>query len=236
MSLFRCCLLLLCAVGLCAAEFDINKVYKTNPGKWEKRIKKFEEYAARGHLEPGRIVCVGSSSMAMWHGRIEKDLAPLSIIKRGFGGSNYHDALTYADRIITNYKPRAVVVYEGDNDIAQGVSPEHVALACKTFVDHLRAKLPEVRVYVISVKPSISRARMWNDMKKANALMQKYCEMHDYLRFIDVAAVLNNEDGTVKTDIFIKDNLHLNQKGYDLWSGAVKKVLMEHELKYEKKK
>lgn len=226
-------LLLLCGM-LTAAEFDMSAVYKANPAKWEKRIQNFEAYAKKTNFEPGRIVCVGSSSMAMWHGRIEKDLAPLSIIKRGFGGSNYNDALHYADRIITNYKPRAVLVYEGDNDIAQGVSPEHVALACKTFVDHLCSKLPEVRVYVISVKPSIARQKMWPDMQKANSLMKQYCEQHDYLRFIDVGAVLCNEDGSIKDDIFIKDKLHLNQKGYDLWSAAIKKVLMKHEQQYEK--
>ena len=231
-SIFVCILLVISSV-IAAAEFDMSAVYKANPAKWEKRIQNFEAYAKKANFEPGRIVCVGSSSMAMWHRRIEKDLAPLHIIKRGFGGSNYNDALHYADRIITNYKPRAVLVYEGDNDIAQGVSPEHVAMACKTFVEHLRGKLPDVRVYVISVKPSIARQKMWADMQKANALMKQFCDTHDYLRFIDVGAVLCNEDGSIKDDIFIKDKLHLNDKGYDLWSATIKKVLMEHEMKYQ---
>ncbi len=234
MSFIRCCILVMFSLSLFSEEFDIKKVYKDASG-WEGRIKGFEKRAAAENHQPGAIVCVGSSSMRMWHKRIEQDLAPLTIIKRGFGGSNYNDALTFADRIITNYKPRAVLVYEGDNDIAQGVKPLHVALACKAFVDHLRSKLPDVRVYVISVKPSIARERMWKNMDEANQLMKKYCGMHDYLEFIDVAAVLNDKNGKVKQDIFIKDNLHLNEKGYDLWAGAIKEVLLKHELKYEKK-
>ncbi len=244
LSINRVCRVLsLCCVAVLSAafclqaadDFDISKVYKSPTAKWESKIANFEKHAAKGHLPENAIVCVGSSSMAMWHGRIEKDLAPLTIIKRGFGGSNYNDAITFAHRIITNYKPRAVLVYEGDNDIAQKVSPENVARACDLFVKTLREKLPEVRVYVISVKPSISRQKMWPDMLKANKYMKEYCEKHDYLTFIDVGEVLLNEDGSIKTDIFIKDNLHLNQKGYDLWSAHIKAALMKGEAKYEKK-
>ncbi len=235
--MIRTLLLMVLAISLIgadkAAEFDIKKVYKSPTAKWEGKIKKFEEYAAKGHLKEGSIVCVGSSSMAMWHSRIEKDLAPLTIIKRGFGGSNYNDAITYAHRIITNYKPRAVLVYEGDNDIAQKVSPENVLNACKLFVKTLRDKLPNVRIYVISVKPSIKRASMWEDMKKANALQKAYCDKHDYLTFIDVSEVLCEKDGSIKKDIFIKDNLHLNQKGYDLWSKHIGDALKKGELKHE---
>jgi len=36
----------------------------------------------------GLIVATGSSSMRFWDHRIHKDLAPLAIISRGFGGSN----------------------------------------------------------------------------------------------------------------------------------------------------
>ncbi|NRA37629.1 MAG: hypothetical protein HRU15_05775 [Planctomycetes bacterium] len=217
-----------------AEDFDIDALYKSPVEKWENKIKQFEAYAAKGHLKEGSIVCVGSSSMAMWHSRIEKDLAPLTIIKRGFGGSNYHDAIHYAHRIITNYKPRAVLVYEGDNDTAQGVSPENVQRACQLFVKTLRDELPELRIYLISVKPSFARASMWDRMQAANALMKTYCEQNDYLTFIDIATPLHNPDGTLMDDIFIKDKLHLNQKGYDIWSKTIKDVLFKSEGAYEK--
>ena len=42
-----------------------------------------------------------------------------------------------------------------------------------------------------------------------------------------------NADGTVMTDIFRDDDLHLNEKGYAIWAAAIKAVLMEHETQYE---
>ncbi len=45
------------------------------------------------------MVCVGSSSIRMWHGQIADDLAPLTVIPRGFGGSNMNDLLHYVDEL-----------------------------------------------------------------------------------------------------------------------------------------
>ena len=40
-------------------------------------------------------------------------------------------------------------------------------------------------------------------------------------------------EGDVMTDIFVEDNLHLNPKGYEIWTAAVRSVLVESEAKYE---
>ena len=40
-------------------------------------------------------------------------------------------------------------------------------------------------------------------------------------------------EGDVMTDIFVEDNLHLNAKGYEIWTAAVRSVLVESEAKYE---
>ena len=49
---------------------------------------------------------------------MREDLAPLTVIPRGFGGSTMHDLLHYVNRIVVPYRPRAIVVYEGDNDMS----------------------------------------------------------------------------------------------------------------------
>jgi lysophospholipase L1-like esterase len=230
LSLFVC--VMVAAPGV--EDFDISKIYKTPTDKWESKIKEFEALAAKNPIKEGGIVAVGSSSIAMWHNRIEKDLAPLTIIKRGFGGSNFNDAIHYVHRIVTNYKPRAILVYEGDNDIAQKVSPENVARACQLFIETVREKVPAVRIYIISIKPSIKRQEMWADAQKANGYIKELCAKTNNLTFIDVGEVLLNKDGSVMTDIFVEDNLHLNSKGYDLWAVKIKQVLMAGEAGYEK--
>ena len=211
-----------------------KQVEYRSPLKFEKDIKKFEEADKKSLPPEGAVLVTGSSSVRMWHGRIKKDLAPLTVIPRGFGGSNMNDLYYFSDRIVLKYKPRAVVIYEGDNDISQKISPEKI----KSKFLELKAKLEkankDIRIYIISVKPSIKRLAMWPEMARTNKMMKEFCEANSNCYFIDTAAVLL-KDGKPRDDIFIKDNLHLNQKGYDLWADAVKKVLLPVEEKWEKK-
>ncbi|MBN2321684.1 MAG: hypothetical protein JXR49_21575 [Acidobacteria bacterium] len=148
-------------------------------------------------------------------------LNPLTIIHRGFGGSIMNDALYYADRIVIPYKPRAVLLYEGDNDTAFGIPPEKIIETFDTFVKKIHQVLPETRIYVISIKPSLSRWKIWDAMKKANALLKAKCETNPLLTCIDVATPMLDEKGALLPDIFIQDNLHLNEKGYNIWSEAI---------------
>ena len=113
-------------------ELD-GKPYR-DPTRFEQQIQAFETTDQQAFPPQNAIVCTGSSSMRGWHDTIADDLAPLTVIPRGFGGSNMNDALHYADRIALAYKPRAIVVYEGDNDIAQGI-----ALAWPSHIHHQQA-------------------------------------------------------------------------------------------------
>jgi hypothetical protein len=74
-------------------------------------------------------VLTGSSSITRWNDRSVKDLAPLTVIPRGFGGSIMNDVLHHLDRVVLKYEPRAVLIYEGDNDtdISRGI-PKTVIL------------------------------------------------------------------------------------------------------------
>ncbi len=74
------------------------------------------------------IVFAGSSSFVRWNTLVD-DMKPLEVINRGFGGSQMSDLDYYAKRIVNVYRPKAVVVYEGDNDLASSSpkTPEMVA-------------------------------------------------------------------------------------------------------------
>ena len=43
------------------------------------------------------------------------------------------DAARYAGRIVTPYKPRLIVLYEGDNDLNAGKSPSKSRLTLTSF-------------------------------------------------------------------------------------------------------
>jgi lysophospholipase L1-like esterase len=204
-----------------------------NPSRLETVIKAFEAESKAAPPPEGAIVAIGSSSMRIWS-TIQEDLAPLKIIHRGFGGSTMYDALHFADRIVLPYRPRAVLIYEGDNDAIIGISPERISEAFNAFVAKIHDTLPNARIYVIAIKPSVNRWKIWDAIQRANELLEATCDADPLLTFIDVAAPMLDEEGRPKAGIFLSDNLHMNEKGYHIWKEAIRPVLIEHELKFEK--
>ncbi len=210
-----------------------KKTYSSDPTRFEESILRFEATDSEQPPPKDAIVCIGSSSIRGWHPTIEKDLAPLTVIPRGFGGSNMNDALHYADRIVLPYKPRAIVLYEGDNDIAQGIKPKTIADTFRLFLEKIHEKLPDCRIYFLSIKPSIKRWHLWPKMKAANRLIAAACSKDGRLNYVDVASGMLNNEGNPRKEIFQEDDLHMTQAGYTLWQNALKPILLEAELQYE---
>ena len=217
------------------SESESGKEYRS-PGRFEEVIKRFETGDVENPPPKGAIVCVGSSSMRGWHATIEDDLAPLTIIRRGFGGSNMNGLLHYADRIVLPYRPRAIVVYEGDNDVAQEIVPRKIADTFHAFVTMVHKELPMCRIYFLSIKPSIRRWNLWTKMEEANSLIATECASDERLAYVDVAAGMLDDEGKPRKDIFKKDNLHMTSAGYVIWKNILAPVLVEAELQFEPKK
>ena len=214
------------------AQGDVQR--QVDPIRFEQTIQEFEAADRDSPPPDGAIVVTGSSSIRRWHPTITRDLAPLTVIPRGFGGSTMADALYYIDRLAIAYKPRAVVIYEGDNDTgAYGVPAETIVAQFEAIVDRIHALLPHVRVYALSVKPSVSRWAVWSEAQKTNQLLELVCAKNDLLTYIDIATPMLDAQGHVRTDIFVEDDLHLNAKGNEIWAGVLRAVLMKHEGRYE---
>src|SRR5205823_12260276 len=122
---------------------------------WESDIRRFEEQDRRSPPPSDQIVFVGASMIVRWD--LKKFFPDLIAINRGFGGSEMIDSLHYADRIVIPYKPRIVVVYAGDNDTAQGTSPEEVAKNFELLAEKIHTALPRTKIIDISIKPSFAR-------------------------------------------------------------------------------
>ena len=184
-----------------------------DPTNWDYTIGGFALEDEIIGARPGAIVATGSSSMRFWGHRIHEDLAPLSVISRGFGGSNMNDVLHYLDRLVLMHEPRAVMIYEGDNDVAQGVPVEVILQTFESAIDRILLQDASIRIYLLSIKPSIARASMWPVMLQVNAGLKQFAAAEPNIHYIDVATPMLNADGSVRQDLFVSDGLHMNQKG-----------------------
>lgn len=170
------------------------------------------------------VVFVGSSSIRLWVG-LEKDFPKLNIIQRGFGGSQISDSNLYFDTLVAKYQPAKVVFYAGENDLVAGENVDTVYQDFLTFMAKKDAALGATPVYFISSKPSPSRAALWPQQQALNAKVQALAATRPDLVYIDIVPIMLGKDGTVRRDIFVHDNLHMNEKGYALWRDVVGKAL-----------
>ncbi len=195
---------------------------------WEPAIRDFEEQDKVHPPKPGCIVFAGSSSFRFWD-TLVSDMKPLDVINRGFGGSEFSDLDLYANRIVIAYRPRAVVVYEGDNDLAEGSvkTPEMVASDFRKFVQTVHGALPDTWIYILSIKPSNLRRKQWPEMKATNKLMQDYAATQQRVQYIDIATIAFDTNGNLPADLFKADGLHPTAKLYAKWTAIIKPILLQ---------
>ena len=205
----------------------------TDPGVWNEAMRRFAEMDRRDPPKLGSIVLTGSSSIARWNDQAADSLAPLTVIPRGFGGSVMSDVLFHLDQVALKYRPRAIVIYEGDNDTAYGIPKDVILSGLKEIITRVHEVLPETRIYVMAVKPSTLRVDLWSDAQQVNAAYQEVAKSDPLVFFIDSASPFLREDGKVMTNIFVEDGLHLNVTGNLIWGSIIRAALMPHEARYE---
>ena len=212
---------------------DYPRVFEPDPERFASAIAEFQAADAANPPPKGAIVCTGSSSMRMWHPRIKDDLPGLTLLPRGFGGSHYTDLIHYLEALVFKYQPRALLLYEGDNDAKYGKTPERIFQDFKFLVEQCREQVPDLRLYIIGSKPSVARWAIAEQMQRNNAMIQDYCRAKPGFTYIDVWPQLLDGNGQVRPELFMEDELHLNSAGYDRWTAAIAPVLIRGEAAFE---
>jgi len=186
------------------------------PRFWDdvQTIKHYDKmYAPPAHP----ILFTGSSSIRMW-GSLQKDFPEHTVLNRGIGGAIVNDMIFYANDIIFPYHPRQIVLYAGDNDVPDEKTTADSILARTKRLFHLiRAKLPDVPVVYIAIKPSPSRAQFLDKALAANKLIQAFLETDPHAVFVDIFHPMLDNAGKPRPELFLGDMLHMNKKGYALW-------------------
>lgn len=191
---------------------------------WEDEIRRFEEQDRLHAPKPSSVLFLGSSSIRLWD-TLAEDFPRMQVLNRGFGGSEIRDATRYVSRIVTPYRPRLIVFYSGDNDLASGRTPEQVAADFEEFVARVRRDLPQIRIAFVSIKPSPARKQLLDVQRKANEAIRKSIEGKPNLVYVDVATPMLTAEGKTRPELFLEDGLRMNHDGYLLWRDRITKLL-----------
>ncbi|MEX1047987.1 MAG: GDSL-type esterase/lipase family protein [Akkermansiaceae bacterium] len=223
MSLAPCrslCLLFLATTFVTAQE----PTPRPDPGRFSEEIAAFH---GKQPLARGGIVFTGSSSIRLWP-NLQLDFLGLPVVNRGFGGSVTNDLIAYFDAVVARHRPKLLVAYTGENDLAMvGLSVREVLEDYQSFCRLVRERLPTTRVIIVSIKPSPSRANKIPQIRELNDILAKWAVDEDWLRFVDCSSGLVGEDQVPELRYFEDDLIHLNASGYTVWKSALEPAVRE---------
>ncbi len=148
-------------------------------------------------------------------------------VNRGFGGSTIADLVRYSDYIFYGLRPKAVVVYSGENDLAWSnrKNPQKVLQDLQDFVQLVQTRYGNPPIFLISQKlPPFHRAR-WDRLRQANDLIRQFAQGRSGVTFIDITSAMFNPNGEPRSELYGPDHIHMSPQGYAVWTSIIKPMV-----------
>ncbi|MGA3014435.1 MAG: GDSL-type esterase/lipase family protein [Bacteroidales bacterium] len=223
---FLCVILILLFydVSFSQSNPSVHFISGTTPVGFESEINDFLRHDSISIPPSGEFLFTGSSTIRKWE-NLAADFKEISVIQRGFGGSTMNALNYYINNIVLPYKPSTIIVYEGDNDLVEGLSPTEFVCLCDTFIKEVHREFPKTMIYFMSIKPSFARIQYLSTQNETNKLLQQLTKKRRKTGFIDIRQLMYNNDGKLRKDFFESDSLHVNAECYRVWADYMKRKL-----------
>ncbi len=204
----------------------LDSIREATIARWENEIRKLEQ-RDRDEVDPeDGILLLGSSSIRLWRS-VAEDLAPYSVIERGFGGSRFSDLAIFSERLILPHTFRAVIIFVA-NDVTGGPddrTPDQVRELCRYIVQAVRRHNDQAPIFLVEVTPTEARFAVWPKIREVNAQLRELCFQEPNLHFVETAESYLTFDNQPRPELFTDDKLHQNEEGYRLWGNLIRSEL-----------
>jgi lysophospholipase L1-like esterase len=168
-----------------------------------------------------KSIFYGSSTITQWD-TLYVDFEEFAPVNLGFGGSTLAACVWFFDEIVAPLEePEKFILYAGDNDLGDGRHPEEVCIFYREFILKLRKSYKDVPLYFVSIKPSISRANLTEEIIRTNKLIKEEIEKGRNEHYVNIFEKMIDGKGHAIKKYFKNDGLHLNAKGYEVWKEAI---------------
>lgn len=163
---------------------------------------------------------------------VSKYLPEVNAINRGVAGATTKLILDNLDIITGNITPKEIFISIGSNDLVLlEATIEEVYLGVVEVFKQLKNKFPNSKINYLSTTPVVSTTnivykklyiggRTNEELRSINNKVMKYSKenninyIHFFDELLDDAGYLNSE--------FTADGIHLNAKGYEVYSRIIK--------------
>jgi lysophospholipase L1-like esterase len=190
-----------------------------------KEVKAFEKLDSAQAPPLNPILFIGSSSFTYWS-HLKESFPDYPILNRAFGGSTLEDQIYHFRSIVPKYHPKQVVIYCGENDLTYNdtLSVNSMVNRFKKLFEMIRETDKNIFVTYVSLKPSPSRKHLKERYETGNKNIEQFLRQQKNTSFVDVYHLMLQNGKPIK-EIFVVDSLHMNVKGYDLWTKKLKPYL-----------
>lgn len=187
--------------------------------RWEEEIKQLKVRVNRQSDQENLIAFYGSSSIRLWSD-LSKDLSPHNVINLGFGGSSYYWCDYFFDEIFKGLRPSQTILYAGDNDLGSGTPQTEILQHLRSILNKLKKINSEMIIAVIGIKPSPERHYLRNRIENLNeAIVELMEEIGGH--YINIYSKMLDSNDQYRPELFLEDNLHMNEGGYEIWKKEV---------------
>ena len=215
-------LLFIRALGYRADFYRCEKNYENLRKDWEGRNFYKDK---KPNFKPD-VVFIGASNIEHWN--LERFFPELKVVNRGIGEQISAQMLLRFYQDVVELSPKIVVITAGSNDIKNRVPIEFTVEYITRMINI--AKAHSIKVVLTTVTPvndtqkGMLKLRPLTLIKRLNDEIRKLAEKLN-VELCDFWKILSDKDGYMPKE-YSYDGVHLNEKGYELVSKALKPILL----------
>lgn len=232
-------LILLSSIAIVsAAEAPDVAVCKTNKDGTPdaKFIKRHESYVAEAKKGNVDLLLMGDFLTDDWRGTPKNGVK--AIFDKAFGNyrpANFGQGGDHTQHVLWRLQngelegitPKVMMLMIGGTNGSNGDAPEKIAAGIAAIIQTTRQKSPTTKILLLSVLPRAEKSGgLRNRHTSVNGLLSKLDDNGKTVKYLDISDRFVQPDGTISKEV-MPDFVHLSERGYQIWAGAVEAALKE---------
>ena len=205
----------------------IGRSHKWTYQQWVEQLQ--QEAIAAANKRPARLTVLVGDSLSLW---FPSELLPWNRtwLNQGISGENSTGLLRRL-YVFDSTRPETIFVMIGINDLIHGVDDRTLLANQRRIIRQLRVVHPGSQIVVQSILPHSGQAATWENrellLQLSNSRIRKINRSLKGLAddegafFLNLYPLFTDAQGFLQSDL-TTDGLHLNDKGYQVWSTAIK--------------
>ncbi|MCH2050202.1 MAG: GDSL-type esterase/lipase family protein [Trichodesmium sp. ALOHA_ZT_67] len=205
----------------------IGRNHKWTYKQWVEQLQR--EAIAAANNRPERLTILVGDSLSLW---FPSKLLPWdrNWLNQGISGETTAGLLKRL-YLFDSTRPETIFVMIGINDLLNGVDNQKILANQRKIISQLRTVHPGSQIVVQSILPHSGELATWEGrdrlLQLSNSRIRKINRSLKALAddegafYLNLYPLFTNAQGLLRSELST-DGLHLNDKGYQVWSTAIK--------------